>query len=162
MENDELVLINPRARKMPNMVYVAGIAVKGQEKNRKLQATLTIFAELQIKEIRNARRYVYEYVPEDIRDLADSELQEHLINVEEAIIAFERVGYLLQEGHIDTEPIISNYWAEVWKCWQRTRGLIHWAREKRGDPTYLGSFDHLFFLAEAYRIENNYGEPRFY
>ena len=64
-------------------------------KNRKLQAALTIFQELQIQKARESRRYIYEQVPESTENLADKVMKDHLIAPEEAIAVFNRVGYLI-------------------------------------------------------------------
>jgi len=75
-------------------LWFAYIQTRGFEKNRKLQETLTVFKELQAKEVRESRRYIYEEVPQEIGNLTDNELQKHLVNSEEAVLAFERIGYL--------------------------------------------------------------------
>ncbi len=73
------------------LYYIRG-QFEGQEKNRKLQAALTIFQDLQSEKVRSARRYIYESVPVSIEDVEESELKKHSIACEDAIQMFHRVG----------------------------------------------------------------------
>ena len=143
-------------------VRFAYVQTRGFEKNRKLQAALTIFKELQASELMEGRRYIYEQIPQDIKNIDVAQLKEHLQKVESSLIAFERIGYLVYEGHIDTEPIIVNYWPSIWRCWKKCATLIRWARTQRGEKVYFARFEDLFYRCEAYRAENEFEEPKFY
>lgn len=143
-------------------LWLAYVQTSGFEKNRRLQEALTIFKELQVKEVRESRRYIYEEVPQEIGGLTDNELQKHLVNSEEAVLAFERVGYLLSQEHADLRHVISNYWTEIWKSWKRINMLIQWARNKRNDKYYLKNFENLFHIAEIHRVQSEYEEPKIY
>jgi len=140
--------------------------IRGQlgemKSTRTRDAALSVFKELQSKEARDARRYIYGSVPTNIEGITDDERQNHLEKAEEAIIAFDRIGYLVREGHIDPDPILMPAWSIVWRCWRKCENLIRWAAEKRNDPHYLEHFRHLFERSEAYRKENNLDEPTFY
>src|SRR3989338_1760287 len=143
------------------LIYIAG-QLREARKSRRLEAALTVFRELQTKDARDARKYIYRTIPLSVEGLDDEDLQQHLEAAEEAMLAFERVGYLIQEGHVDAEPILVNHWPVIWKCWGKTEGLIRWGRGKRGDITYFESFAYLFSIAETYRTQRNYPEPQFY
>lgn len=65
------------------------------EQNRKLQVALIVFRELGAPEVRRSRRYIYTQVPRNVTGINDTELQRHLMNAEEALIAFDRVGVSL-------------------------------------------------------------------
>lgn len=143
-------------------IIVALRQLKALEKSGRFQATLAVFRELKTRDFIENRRYIYDNLPENTEDIEAVQLKSHFINAEGALTAFDRVGYLLREGHIDAEPILENYWASVWRCWKRSKNLIVWAREQRGQKDYFGNFEYLFNLSESYRIENRYEEPKFY
>ena len=132
------------------------------EKSRKLQATLAIFRELKTRDFIDNRRYIYDFLPEKIEGVESDQLKDYFLEIEVALAAFDRVGYLLRENHIDAEPILENYWASVWRCWKKSKNIIAWVREKRGQKDYFSNFEHLFHLSEDYRIQKGYEEPKFY
>lgn len=131
---------------------------KETEKRRKLGLTLTIFKELQTREMRRARKYIYTRVPQDVSEVSESELQEHLEEAESAIAPFDLVGYLIQEEYLDRESILANYWRGIWKCWKKSEHLLRWARRRRNEPIFH-HFDDLARESERYRHEKNYEEP---
>ena len=143
------------------LFYIAG-QFREARSDRKRETALSAFRELQTKEARDARRYIYGTVPLNLEGLNDELLQQYLEAAEEAMLAFERIGYLIYEGHVDSEPILVNHWPVVWKSWKKTQGLIVWARGKRGEVTYFNNFDYLFQIAEKYRVQHGYPEPKFY
>lgn len=140
----------------------ASIQTKEMRATRRLQNVLVVFREVQTRDAREARRYLYAQVPSVIVGIADEALQRHLENAEEALVALDRIGFLVEQGHVDPEHIMDNLWAMMWRSWQKCRQLTQWSREKRNDPTYLAKLEYLFSVAEAYRLRNNYSEPRFY
>ncbi len=129
---------------------------------RKMQSVLAVFREIHAKEARDARRYIYQKVPREIAGIEAGELQRHLEAAEEALIAFDRLGYMLKAGHISVEPIAERVWSAVWRCWTRSKELIRWAQEQRSDPTYLDGFKYLFDEVEAYRASENLPESSIY
>lgn len=131
-------------------------------RKRKLQDVMTIFRELKAQNLIDMRRYILESFPESIEGIESSQLKTHLQKAELALEVFKRIGYLIKQGHIDAEPIMENYWSLIWRCWKKSKEIINWAREQRGELKYLESFKYLFDLAEAYRIENNLQEPKIY
>ena len=136
--------------------------LKETQSTRKREAASAIFKELQTKEARDARRYIYRFVPISLEGIGEEERQTHLEKAEEAMIAFDRIGYLIKEGHIDPDPILIPAWSLVWRCWNKSENLVRWAGEKRNAPYYLEHFRHLFEQSESHRKENNFDEPRFY
>ncbi len=148
------------------MFFVALIVARRQlkelEKSGKLQATLTIFRELKTREFIEDRRYIYDNLPENTESIEAVQLKSYFLSVESALTAFDRVGYLMREEHIDAEAILENYWASVWRCWKKTKNLVIWAREQRGQKDYFRNFEYLFNLSEDYRVQKGYEEPKFY
>ncbi len=136
--------------------------LKGLNKDRRLQAVLVIFRELKAQNLIEMRRYILESFPENIEGIETSGLKAHIQKAELALEVFKRIGYLIDKGHIDAGPIMENYWSLIWRCWKKSKGIIEWAREQRGEPTYLDSFKYLFDLAEDYRVSNNLQEPKIY
>lgn len=143
------------------LVYVM-IQVHEMRRSRQRESALTVLKELQSREAREARRYIYQSIPNAIENLADVDVQAHLEHAEEAIIAFDRIGYLLKEGHIDEDAIMPIAWILVWRCWKRCESIVEWASMRRNDPHHLEHFRHFFERSEAYRVENNLEEPRIY
>ena len=143
-------------------LVIAWIQTSALIKNGKLQMVITIFTELKAQDFIDKRRYIYDDLPESTEGIEPSQLKAHFLKVEAALSAFDRVGYLLRERHIDAEPILENYWASVWRCWKKSKNLIAWAREQRGQKDYFGNFEHLFHLSENYRVQKGHGEPKFY
>ncbi|OGZ69964.1 MAG: hypothetical protein A3F47_02355 [Candidatus Staskawiczbacteria bacterium RIFCSPHIGHO2_12_FULL_38_11] len=76
------------------------------EKSGRFQATIAVFRELKAPDFVEDRRYIYDNLPENTEDIEAVQLKSHFLNVEAALTAFDRVGYLLREKHIDAEPII--------------------------------------------------------
>ena len=128
----------------------------------KLESTLVIFRELQTREAREARRYIYAELPFEIHGLPVRVLQEHLERSEEAFTAFDRIGHLLKEEHLDVDFIVTKLWPMIWRCWRRSRSLIRWSQQARNDEGYMAGFEFLFDVCETYRKENNLSLPRFY
>lgn len=124
-------------------------------KTRKLEIVLTIFRELKTKDFMAKRRYIYDNIPENINGMDDNQLKKYLMRVETALTAFDRVGYLLRENHIDAKPIMDNYWASVWRCWKKSKNIIIWARQKREQEDYFINFEYLFSLAEEHAFKAN-------
>ena len=145
-----------------SLLGLAYVRTRGMEKHRKFQEVLTIFKELKSPEIIGARRYIYENFPESIEELSKEQLKAHLQKAEPAFIIFDRIGYWIDRGHIDPDPLIENYWALIWRSWQKSKNLINWARDQRGQKNSLGGFEDLFKLAESYRVENKLPGPKFF
>ncbi|MBI2054160.1 MAG: hypothetical protein HYT36_02410 [Candidatus Staskawiczbacteria bacterium] len=143
-------------------IFIAYVQVALLIKNGNLQMIMTIFNELQTKELMDTRRYIYENLPENIKGIDKNQLILYVQKAEIVFIAFSRVGYLMQRGHIDEKPIIENYWYSIWKCWKKSKNLIIWAREQRGDQFYLSEFEFLFNISESYRIQNGHPEPKLF
>ena len=133
-----------------------------QKKEHRLQETLTILKELQTQELFNQRRYIYENLPETIEGVDGNQLKAHMRKVDLAIVAFNRIGYLMDKGYVDTESILENHWSVVWRCWQKSKNLIKWEREIRNEPKHFEEFEYLFNLSEEYRLQNGYEEPKIY
>lgn len=133
-----------------------------QKETQKFQATLAVFKEIQSQDLTNARRYIYESLPEIIEGIGSNQLKTHLQKIEIAIINLDRIGYLIQQGHIDREIIMETYWPSIWRCWKKSKNLINWIRELRGEKDAFGQFEYLFNLSESYRIQNELPEPKFY
>jgi hypothetical protein len=143
-------------------LWYARIQVKEIKQNRKLQEVVAIFKELKTPELVAARRYIYESFPEDLEGIELGQLKTHLQKAEVAFIVFDRLGYLIEQGHVDKEPILDNYWPLIWRCWKKSEKLIHWTREQRGQKESLRKFEYLFNLAEVYRIQHGYPRPKFF
>lgn len=133
-----------------------------QMKAHDLQMVLTIFKELKTQDLISKRSYIYESFPENIEGIESSQLKAHIQKAETALDTFNRIGYLAYEGHIDVTPIMENYWSLIWRCWKKSKNLIIWARQQRGESEYFEYFEHLFDLSEAYRVKCEYEEPKFY
>lgn len=136
--------------------------VKNQDKERKFQTVLAIFRELKTQDFIDNRRYIYDFLPANIEGIESNQLKDYFLEIEVALAAFDRVGYLLREKHIEREPIMENYWASVWRCWKKSKNVIGWIREQRGQKDYFCNFEYLFYLSEDYRVKNGYEEPKFY
>lgn len=132
------------------------------KKRGRFQATLAVFRELKSKDFISERRYIYDFLPESIEGVEGSQLKDYFLEIEAALTAFDRVGYLLRENHIEKEPILENYWASVWRCWKKSKSLVAWVREKRTQKDYFRNFEYLFNLSEDYRVQHEYEEPKFY
>ncbi len=143
------------------LVYIRK-QLEQQEKEHKLQETLTILKELQTQELFDQRRYIYENFPEDIKGIDSNQLKAHMRKVDVAIVAFNCMGYLVHKGQVDTESILENHWPIVWRCWQKSKILVKWKREMRNEPKHFEYFESLFDLSEEYRIQNGYEEPKIY
>lgn len=143
-------------------ISIVSEQLKTQMKTHNLQMVLTIFKELKTQDLLIKRRYIYESFPESVEGIKGSQLKTHLQKAETALVAFNRIGYLACEGHIDVTPIMEIYWSLIWRCWQKSKNLINWAREQRGESQYFEYFEHLFELSESYRIENKLEQPKFY
>ena len=138
--------------------------VEELRRSREIQSTGIVFKELQSTKARRARQYIYEHVPKELVDtfILETELKTHLQKAGEALVAFDRVGFLAKEGDINPAPIIEHLWPVIWRCWKKSEALIRWARDKRGESEYLSGFGHLFDLSEAYRESNMLPEPKFF
>lgn len=161
------VMINTLINGFYSFCFVVAVIIAGRQlilltKTRKFEMILTIFRELKTKDFMAKRRYIYDNIPENIDGIDDNRLKKYLIRVETALTAFDRVGYLLRENHIDAKPIMDNYWASVWRCWKKTKNIIIWARQKREQEDYFINFEHLFSLAEEHRVQSEFEEPKFY
>lgn len=139
-----------------------GKQVETQVKERKFEETLAIFKEMQALNLTDARRYIYENVPENIEGIENSKLWAHLQKIEIAIINLDRVGYLVHQDHIDAKMIMETYWPSIWRCWKKTESFIKWLREQRNERHAYRQFEYLFNLSESYRIQNELPEPKFY
>ncbi|MDO8659501.1 MAG: hypothetical protein Q7K54_02770 [Candidatus Parcubacteria bacterium] len=161
------VEINAIATSLYTLFFLVGlwfayVQARGFEKNRKLQATILIFEELKSTINREARKRLYKQVPNDISDLRDEYLEKYLNIVQEAVLSFDRISYLIQTGHMDSDSILELCWRLIWRSWKKSENLINWVREKRSEPMYLHRFQELFDLSESYRMQNGYEEPKIY
>lgn len=142
-------------------IWIAYTQLDRFEKGRKFQEVSVIFKELQTKELFEERGYIYKNFPENVEGIDKEQLKAHIQKAEIALNMFDRIGYLVQTGHIDAKPIMENHWFSIWRCWKKSKNIIIWAREQRGD-TYFDKFEYLFQLSEAYRIQKGYQEPKFF
>ena len=136
--------------------------LKEQKKARKFQETISMFKEIQARDLDESRRYVEDELPESIERVEYEKLWEHVRRIEPAIINFDRVGYLVHQDHIDRLMIMETYWPAIWRCWKQTKHFIMWLREQRNEKGAYREYEHLFNLSEEYRIQNGLPEPRFY
>lgn len=152
-------------------VYVLLVAVtlwyihrqlEQQKKEHQLQETLTILKELQTQELFDQRRYIYESFPENIEGIDSIELKAYMRKVDLALVAFNRIGYLVNKGYVDTESILENHWSVVWRCWKKSKNLIKWERAMRNELNHFKDFEYLFDLTEEYRVKHGYEEPKIY
>lgn len=144
------------------VVFLAYVRTRGLEKNRKFQIALTIFEELQTQGPIDTRKYIYDNLPENIEGVDSNQLKAHIHKAELALLAFDRIGYLVKEKHIDGTAVMENYWSSIWRCWKKSKNIINWAREQRGQKDYFKRFEYLFGLSEDHRVQNGYEEPKFY
>ena len=121
-------------------LWFAYVQTRGFEKNRKLQATILIFEELKSTINREARKRLYRQMPNDISDLRDEYLEKYLDIVQEAVLSFGRISYLIQTGHMDSDSILELCWRLIWRSWKKSENIIKWVREKREEPMYLHRF----------------------
>lgn len=143
-------------------LFFAFVRTTGLEKNRKLQVALTIFQELQAQGPIDTRKYIYNTFPESIEGLENDVIKAHIQKAEVAFLVFDRIGYLVIKKHIDKTDVMENYWSSIWRCWQKSKNAIEWARQRRGQKDYFEKFEQLFHLSEAHRLQNEYEEPKFY
>jgi hypothetical protein len=129
---------------------------------QKLQALLHLFDELTKEDVRKARRYIYEKLPYGLEGLNKEELKGHWEAAEPALNTFDRIGFLIKAERLELDIVMEYSWPVIWRCWTKSRNLIHWARKRRGDEGYLSCFQHLFEESERYRIEKGCKEPEIY
>jgi len=131
-------------------------------KEGELTAYLEIFNQLNTNALRAVRKRIYTEIPVDITGLKNEELERYLEMAEPVISAFNVLGYLIRQGHLDKRPIIDTHWSAIWKCWTKVDPLITWACRRRNEEntTYYRDFRDLFELAEEHRKKNQYKEPK--
>lgn len=140
---------------------LAFVQIKELKNTREIQVPLAIFEELKTEAFIDERRYIYERFPEKVEEVEPAQLKAHLQEAEVALAAFQRIGYLVKKGYIDSEPILESYWTILWRCWKKSEKLVRWSREQRNEVGYLSGFEYLGNLANDYRVKNGYSEPTF-
>ncbi|HEV7999147.1 MAG TPA: hypothetical protein VGP63_04655 [Planctomycetaceae bacterium] len=143
-------------------VWIALAQTKEFQASRKLQVLLAIFEEMKSPTLVEQRRYLYQKFPETIEGVDHKQIGEHFRQVEMALTSFSRIGYCLEHGYIEAEPILDNQWALIWRCWRKSKQSIEWARKERCESDYFKSFENLYKLAEEYRIRKGLREPKFF
>lgn len=136
--------------------------LREQKKARKFQETISIFREIQAKDLDEPRRYTEEEMPESIEGVGYEKLWERIHRIEPVIINLDRVGYLVRQDHIDRLMILETYWPSIWRSWKKAESLIRWLGEQRNEKGAYREYEYLFDLSEDYRIQNEFPEPKFY
>jgi hypothetical protein len=143
-------------------VWIALLQTWEFRASKRLQALLTIFEEIKSQNLIEQRRYLYQSFPDTIKGVGDQQLKDHFRQVELALTSFSRIGYFLQHGYIEAEPLLENQWALIWRCWRKSKEAIGWARKIRAEEDYFSNFEKLYELAEAFRVRKGHPEPRFF
>ncbi len=122
-------------------IIVAALAyAKGQAdeaaRARKLAATQVLFNELGAQDVRELRSWVLERV--DWPQISDSN-EEDLRRIRRLSVAYDRVGYMIQEGLLPDRALFEFQQDEIEELWKRVEPSIDLVR-RNNRPHYCRHF----------------------
>jgi len=128
-------------------------AVDEAKKARVLSAYLTFEGRLRDDQARDDRRFIYEHRfdnPSTI-DMADQEILERVCTT------FDILGVLVREDLMYRPLVFKPFYDVIIKCWLQALDFIKFERSpNRKAQTYMRDFEHLYDLAEKYRVDHNF------
>lgn len=134
--------------------YYASQQLKELSSSRHMQVADKLFAELNSEENINARRWVFQYLPEDPEEGVQTMTEEGQIAVKRVLNSLDQVAFLTQAGWIPEEVVMPWLHPMISKAWERLAPYIEYERERRNEPYYYKQASLLADQCKAWRVKN--------
>jgi len=116
-----------------------------------LEAYNTIFDQMMSDTNIEARRWIYQNLPDDPRDGLASLTEEGRSHVKLVLNSFDRLGFMLQQDLISGDAIIGWVSPFVAKTWAKLQPYVEMEIARRNEPDYYEAAAHLAKRCIAWR-----------
>lgn len=115
---------------------------------RTMEVADRLFTELNAAEQVEARRWVFQELPDDPRQGLESLTPEGRAAVKRVLNSLDRVAFLTQVGWIRAEVIMPWVHPMIVKSWNKLEPYVLYERERRNEPYF---YEHAGWMAERCR-----------
>lgn len=119
-----------------------------------LEAYNSIFDQMMSDANIEARRWIYQNLPDDPREGLASLTEEGRSHVKLVLNSFDRLGFMLQQDLISSEAIIGWVSPFVAKTWVKIRPYVELEIARRNEPDYYEAAVHLAHRCIEWRREH--------
>jgi len=121
---------------------------------RYMQVADRLFKELNAPEQIEARRWIYQHLPDDPRQGVAGLTPEGQAAVKRVLNALDRVAFLTQSGWIPFETVMPWMHPMIAKAWDKLGPYVAYEQKRRNEPYYYEHAARLAELCRAWRAEN--------
>ena len=126
-------------------MVAAVIQLRKMNQSNMIQAYMSIVSQLQVPEIREARRFL-------MMEMANKKefscwQESEIVKCERVCAAYDTVGQLLRQGAAHPEMVVDHWHSSIVKCWEAALPMITEYRKARGED-YWDEFEWLYGQAK--------------
>ena len=134
--------------------YVAYRELNELDSSRHMQIADRLFEELNSRDNIEARRWIFQQLPDDPQEGIRSLTPQGQQNVKSVLNSLDRVAFLTQGGWIPDELIMPWMNPMIVKAWIKLKPIVVHRRGKRGEEDYYESVEKLGEKCLTWREEN--------
>jgi heme/copper-type cytochrome/quinol oxidase subunit 2 len=134
--------------------YVAYRELNELDNSRHMQIADRLFEELNSRENIEARRWIFQQLPDDPQEGIDSLTPEGQQNVKTVLNSLDRVAFLTQSGWIPDELIMPWMNPMIVKAWLKLEAYVEFERHRRKEPDYYEYVSQLAQRCQNWRSKN--------
>ncbi|MEJ2265423.1 MAG: DUF4760 domain-containing protein [Anaerolineales bacterium] len=122
--------------------------------SRHMEVADRLFNELNSTENVEARRWIYQHLPDDPQEGLKSLTPEGQAAAKQVLNSLDRVAFLTQAGWIPEEILMPWMHPMIAKSWQKLEPYILYERQRRNEPDYYKFAGELAKRCQAWRAQN--------
>jgi heme/copper-type cytochrome/quinol oxidase subunit 2 len=134
--------------------YVAYRELNELDNSRHMQIADRLFEELNSRENIEARRWIFQQLPDDPQEGIDSLTPEGQQHVKTVLNSLDRVAFLTQSGWIPDELIMPWMNPMIVKAWLKLEAYVEFERHRRKEPDYYEYVSQLAQRCQNWRSKN--------
>jgi hypothetical protein len=134
--------------------YYASRQLKELSNSRHMQVADKLFEELNSEENISARRWVFQYLPENPEEGIQNLTEEGQVAVKRVLNSLDQVAFLTQAGWIPENLVMPWLHPMIAKSWEKLGPYVEFERKRRNEPYF---YKHASLLAErckTWRMDN--------
>lgn len=134
--------------------FVAYRELREQDRSRHIQVADRLFTELNAPENIEARRWVFQHLPDDPRTSIHTLSEEGRLAIKRVLNGLDRAAFVTQAGWIPDELIMPWINPMVVKAWAKLGPYVAYESERRKEPDYYHMVRALAERCAAWRAEH--------
>lgn len=134
--------------------YVAYRELNELDNSRHMQIADRLFEELNSRDSIEARRWIFQQLPDDPQEGIGSLTPEGQQNLKTVLNSLDRVAFLTQNGWIPDELIMPWMNPMIVKSWLKLEPYLEYERRRRKEPDYYEYVSQLALRCQSWRSKN--------